>query len=1042
MVGYFVRHPVAANIMMALMILLGAASISGIERETFPDVASDQVVVTVAYPGASARDVDEEVCTPIEDAVTGISGLDDFSCLSVDSRAEATLDLATGGEIIQFFNDVFSAVSGITDFPDAADEPTVKIASRAGFLAFVAVSGIEGREGLAFYSEGLADRLQSVDGVSQANVTGIAPREISIRFDQGALQFYGLTSGDVTAAIQARSLRQPLGSAELGDTRTTLRYSGASRSVSALEDLTILETAAGGVVRLRDLGTVTLVDQDENAQSFLNGAQTAIISITKTEDADSIRVFAAVDEVLAEERARYPDPFDLTVINNSSDVVQERITLIMGNIGTGLILVFITMWLFFSLGEALWISAALPVSFLGGLFLMSVFGITINMITLVALLMAVGLIMDDSIVIAENIAKWRMRVGPLEAATKGTAEVLPGVTSSFLTTACVFGPLMFLSGEMGQILRFVPMVLLLTLAISLVEGFFILPHHLAHANQPSPEAQARRPATRAVYWTLENVIMPISTVCTRWRYVTVGSTFAILILSIGLIASGQIKVIGFPPTEADTVVSRIALTSGIDRQRTVETVDQILAGLDAVNAERTPLTQTGDPLVTRVLVQFATNADVKDNGAHTATITVDLLESSARNISVDEILAAWKTASGPLPDVVQASFASTETGPGGLDLDVEVVGHDLEEVEAAAGLLLTMLTARADVTEAYQDFYAGRQEVQITLNTFGYSAGLTPQTLSAQLRDAFEGTETDSFRAGPTTISIRVELDDTVLNLTDLENFPVILPGGRQTALQAVTDISVVKSYPTITRQNGQIVAGIQGRINRNATTSALISAVVTDELGPEVQQAYPGVGIAIGGATQDQQDSQASMVSALSLGLIGVYLVLAFQFRSYALPIVVMLSIPFALIGTILGHWALGHDMSMPSFVGFASLAGIVVNNAILFLTFFQSHLKGDDYVSASLSAVHERFRPILLSTATTFVGLLPILFDGSPQVQTMVPLVVAVAFGLLASMVLVVLIFPAVLSIYFDVFSVRSWIGQFDEGQSPDPATGPQTV
>ncbi len=1032
MVGYFVRHPVAANLLMVLMLLLGVATVSGIERETFPDVASDSVTVTVIYPGASARDVDEEVCTPIEDAVSGVTGLNDLTCLSVDGRAQATLELDQGGELIQFFNDVFSAVSGITDFPSAAEEPSVEIASQTALLAFVAVSGIEGREGLLYYSEELADQLQAIRGVSQADVTGIAARELSVRFNQEALQRYGLSSGDVANAIEQRSFRQPLGSAVLGETNITLRYSGVSRTVSDLEDLTILETASGGVVRVSDLGTVTLVDQDENAQSFINGQQTAIISVTKTADADSIRVFEAVDTVLSEERARFPDPFALTVINNSSEVVQERINLIIGNIATGLILVFITMWLFFSLGEALWISAALPVSFLGGLFLMSVFGITINMITLVALLMAVGLIMDDSIVIAENISKWRTRAAPNDAATKGTTEVLPGVFSSFLTTACVFGPLMFLSGDMGQILRFVPMVLLLTLAVSLVEGFLILPHHLAHANQASPEAQARRPATRVIQWLTERVVLPTATFFTKWRYVTLGSTFAILILTIGLIPSGQIKVIGFPSTEADTVLARIALTSGIDRDWTVRTVDQILVGLDKVDKDFTPGTEGGAPLVTRVLVQYGTNADVADNGAHTATITVDLLESSLRNVTVDEMLAAWKDAAGPLPDVVQASFASSETGPGGLDLDVEVIGKDLEEVEAAAGVLLTRLTTRPDVTEAFQDFYAGRQEILLNLNAFGYSADLTPQSLSLQLRDAFEGSETDSFRNGPTTVAVRVGLDDTVRSLKELEEFPIALPGGGQTTLQAVSDIVVTNSYATITRKNGNVVAGIQGRIDRSVTTSAAISAVVTEELGPEVTASYPGVSIAIGGATQDQQDSQASMVSALALGLVGVYLVLAFQFRSYALPIAVMLSIPFALIGTILGHWALGFDLSMPSFIGFASLAGIVVNNAILFLTFFQSHLKDGDYIGASLNAVRDRFRPIFLSTSTTFVGLLPILFDGSPQVQTLVPLVVAVAFGLLASMVLVVLIFPAVLSIYFDIFSVKSWIQQFDDTEA----------
>lgn len=1033
MVRYFVNHPVAANLLMALICILGIAVVSNIERETFPEFTSDSVAVSVAYPGASAVDVDEEICSPLEDALTGLTGLADFECLSVDGRAAATAELEEGGNIIQFFNDVFSAASGINDFPDDAETPAVEVASRTDLVAMIAISGISGKDGLIAYADELSDKLLTLPGVADALVSGITDREIQVTFDQMALRRFGVSSLDLVDAIEARSLQTPLGSADLTGSSLVLRYVGASRSVAELEDLIVLENTDGGLVRLRDLASIRIVDSDENIQSLINGDQTAIISISKSRDEDSIRVFERVDAALQAERDTYPAPFEITVINNMTELVEERLTLILQNIGLGLILVFGTMWLFFSLREALWISAALPVSFLGGLFVMSLLGITINMITLIALLMAVGLIMDDSIVIAENIDKWRRKAPPLEAAAKGTMEVLPGVLSSFLTTACVFGPLMFLSGEMGQILKFIPMVLLITLALSLVEGFLLLPNHLSHVDHVDPDAHETRPAARVLDRFKEGVLLPLATRLVRVRYLTFGSVVAALILSVGLIASGQVKVIGFPSTESDTIVTRVSLTSGIARDRTIATVDQLLAGLEQVDAELTPGTTDGQPLVERVLVQYAVNADVNDNGAHTATITVDLLESSLRNVRADDVLDAWRKAAGPLPDIVQISFSQSEAGPGGLDLDVELRGRDLADLERAAGALLQDVLARPDVTEAFQDFYGGREEAQVQLNEFGYSVGLTPQSLSAQLRNAFEGSQTDSFRQGASDLNVRVQLADTVSSLTELEQFPIVLAGGAQTSLATVAELKISSSYPNVTRKNGMAVARIQGKIDRSATTSTAISAVVLDELAPELAQDYPGVEVKIGGATEEQQQSQASMMTALGLGLIGVYMVLAFQFRSYTLPVVVMLSIPFALIGSILGHWGLGMDFSMPSMIGFASLAGIVVNNSILFLTFFQTHLKGDDYVAASLNAVRDRFRPILLSTSTTFMGLIPIIAETSPQVQTMVPLVVSVAFGLLASMVLVVLIFPSVLSIYFDMVSVRKWISKFEKEEEP---------
>ncbi|PYG28857.1 efflux RND transporter permease subunit [Pelagimonas varians] len=1027
MINYFVRHPVAANLLMVIICILGVFVINKIERETFPEFAASTVGVTVAYPGASARDVDEDICVPLENALTGITGLTEQTCLSMDGRASVTAELEEGGDIIQFFNDVFSGVSGVNDLPADEETPLVEIKARTDMVALVAVSGITGKQGLGEYSDQLADRLLALDGVAETAVSGITDRELQVVFDQAALHRFGLSSSSIIDAIQSRSLAQPLGTADLADKSVVLRYADTRRTVSELQDLIVLENADGGFVRLRDLAAVQIRDTDENVEAFINGAQAAIISVSKSKTADSIRVFEQVSAVLEAERAAYPAPFSLDVTSNMTEVVQERLQLILGNIAIGLVLVFGTMWLFFSLRDALWISAALPVSFLGTLFMMSVLGITVNIITLVALLMAVGLIMDDSIVIAENIDKWRHRVGPVEAAARGTAEVMPGVVSSFLTTASVFGPLMFLTGQMGQVLKYIPFVLLITLSLSLIEGFLILPHHLSHAGKGTPKDGEERLAARLLDRFKEGVVLPIATRLVAVRYLTVGSVIAVLILSIGLMASGTVKLIGFPATEGDTITARFSLTSGIARERTVATVDQLLAGLYTVDADLSPKTVDQAPLVERALVQYAVNSDVYDNGSNTATITVDLLESSKRNVSATAVLKAWRDAAGPIPDLIQSSFTQSEMGPGGFDLDVELTSYDLEELEAASNAMLAALVARPDVVEASQDFYGGRQEVQLALNEYGYSVGLSPQGLASQIRSAFEGAETDSFRSAQSNTAVRVKLDDAVANLTQLEQFPVTVGAGKQVALALVADISVATGYPTITRKNGRALARIRGQIDTATITSAQISAVVSDEIAPTLATQFPGVAVAISGATQEQNESQSSMGSLLMLGLVGVYMVLAFQFRSYTLPVVVMLSIPFALIGTIMGHWALGIDMSMPSLIGFASLAGIVVNNAILFLTFFQSHLVGNDYIAASLNAVRARFRPIMLSTSTTVAGLVPLILDTSPQVQTMVPMVVSVAFGLLASMLLVLLVFPSMMSIYFDVFSVRKWVGQF---------------
>jgi len=646
--------------------------------------------------------------------------------------------------------------------------------------------------------------------------------------------------------------------------------------------------------------------------------------------------------------------------------------------------------------------------------------------SVLALLMSIGIIMDDSIVIAENIDKWRAELPPVEAAIKGTSEVAAGVISSFLTTAGVFGPLMFLTGEMGAILQVIPIVLLVTLAASLVEAFLILPNHLSH----SPPGGAQRLIPRLLDRFNDNVVVPVVAALTRWRYLTLGCVVGVLILCLGLITSGTVRVIGFPTSEANTVIARIALTPGLQSERTQAAVAQIVAGIEQVDAALTPQTTDGQPLVERVLVEYGRNTDVSDNGPHTATVTVDLLDSDLRNVPSADILAAWTDAAGLIPDVAQLSFTKSTRSPAGSDIDVAILSDDLDQLYGAASEMLVRLSARSDVTSAYSDFTYGKSEIQLRLNAFGQSLGLTQASLADQLRTAFTGTETDSFTEGETRLEVVVEQQDVAATLSDLNAFPITLPSGAQVALSRVANLSSAQTFAQITRENGQARARIIGEIDQNVQTSTGISAIALNIYGPDIQALYPDVTFEIGGASEGQAETQASIFSAFAIGLVAVYIVLAFQFRSYVLPFFIMTSIPFALIGVILGHLAMGMDISMPSLIGFASLSGVVVNNAILFVAFFERNAVDADHVTAAVEAVRRRFRPVVLSSTTTFIGLLPVVFETSPNLVTIVPVVVSVAFGVLASLVLVILVFPAVLAAYFDVANLQKWVARGDHG------------
>ncbi|UZD90315.1 efflux RND transporter permease subunit [Cognatishimia activa] len=1030
MLRYFAHHPNAANLILLAGLLIGLITVSSIERETFPEFSPSIVTVDVTYPGASAVDVDEQICVELDGALSGTSDLHSLQCQSVEGRATATLEMSESGEIGQFFNDVSSGTASISTFPTEVEPPVVAISGRTEVIALLAVSGLHTEDGLLRYAEELADRIGQLSQVAGASVSGVSQSDIIVSFSQEELRRYGVSAQDVADILESRSLQAPLGSLSTSNRDIALRLDETRRTIPQLEDLIILRNASGGLVRLGDFAKIELRATNPESKSLIDGNQAAIISITKAKANDAIDAFAQVTELLEIERSLYPAPFAIEVTNDMTATVADRIDLVVKNTIQGLALVIVVMLMFFSLREAIWISAALPFSFLVGLFLMSQVGVTINMISLIALLMAVGLIMDDSIVIADNIAKWRREVGPQEAAYRGMREVFPGVLSSFLTTACVFGPLMFLSGTFGAILKVIPIVLLITLSVSLIEAFLILPRHLSHTGSGKP--QEERLVPRLLEAFKRRFVLPAVVALVRLRYFTVGTVVAILIVCVGLIANGTVKIIGFPATEADTIEVRVALTTGSQLDRTETVVETLITALERVDAELTPATEGGLPLVLRHLVRFSENSDVKDNGPHTATVSVDLLEAARRNVSAETVLAKWKEYAGLITDVSQINFTQSESGPGGNDLEVELFGRDAENLAKAAGVLLSLLQSRDDVISAYQDFYGGTPEISVSLNEYAYSLGVTQQHVVSQLRTAFSGTETDNFKTGATTREVRVELSSEIRSMRELEQFSISLPGGQQVALSSIASLKPGLTFAQITRKDGAMVARIIGDIDNSTQTATGIGDVVTDELGPIMAVDYPDVSIGIGGSAEETGTAMMSIATSLLLGLVGVYIILAFQFHSYAMPIFVMMSIPFALIGTILGHVALGYDLSMPSLIGFASLAGVVVNNAILFLTFFEGSVEDGNYESAVVSAVDHRFRAVILSSSTTFVGLLPIIYESSPQAQTLVPLVVAVAFGLLASTFLVIFVFPALIAIFFDFGSLDRWLETRDRTAS----------
>lgn len=1036
MIRWFAAHPVAANLLMAAFIVIGVFALPSLKRETFPDIDPDEVQVQAVYPGASAEDVEDAICQRVEDAVEGVEGRDEVRCEAREGVAVAVAKMLEGTDLDRFTDDVRTAVDAIDGFPADVERPTIRQLGRIDFVASVAITGPMGDSDLKSYAEQVKNRLLRLDEVTQVTVRGFSDRQYRIEVSAEALRRHGLSITDVAETVGRQSLNLPGGIVETGDADVLVRFDDERVTSQTLGDLVIVGGASGGQVRLADVAVISDTFEAAERQVTFQGRRAALLDVSKTRDQDSLEVMAELDAFLAAERARAPQGVELTVTLDASSIVRQRLTMLLENGAMGLALVFLSLWLFFSFRYSFWVSMGLPVSFFGTFAMMTLFGLSIDMITMVGLLIATGLLMDDAIVIAENVAAHLARgKKPFAAALDGTRQVFPGVLSSFLTTVCVFGALAFMEGRIGQVMKVMPMVLVMTLAVSLIEAFLILPHHLAHSlghmvdKKPS---RFRRWFEAAFADFRDRRFGALVDRAVTWRYLTLGVIFALLIGTVALIAGGMVKFRAFPALEGDIVQARILLPQGTPLDRTEAVVAQVVAAARRVEEDLAPRQPQGEDLVRQVTVQYDTNTDAYESGPHVATVTLDLLSSQVRDAPMAEVINRWRDETGTVPDVISLKFAERQLGPGGRAIDIRLKGEDLDELKAAALDLRHWIGGYAGVLDLSDDLRPGKPEMRLTLKDGAVSLGVTGRTIAAQLRGAFQGTTVTEVQQNGETWEIQVMLAAADRDsLADLDTFAIMLPDGTQVPLAAVAEVAIERGYARIHRVDGLRTVTVQGEVDSAVANANEIVADTRARFLPDLAARYPGVVVDFEGQAKEGATTGRSVLRNFVIGLIGIYMLLALQFRSYLEPVVVMVAIPLALIGAVFGHLVQGLEMSMPSMVGMAALAGVVVNDTILIVMFIKEHrAQGMATADAARQAARARFRAILLTSLTTVAGLLPLLLEKSLQAQVLIPLATSLAFGLASATVLSLFLVPALYTI-LDDFRLDP------EAVEPDPET-----
>ncbi len=1025
MISYFARHPTLSNILMMAIIALGLYSLKDLNKESFPQLKPSKVQVNVVYPGASPADVEDGICKPIEDATDGISFLKEQLCDARDNLAVFTLEMQEQGEIGEFTDDIRTAIDGIQNFPDNIEDPTIKQLGRVNSVANIAITSDKlTRSELKALAEYYREKLIAMPEIPIVEVAGFSTHQYQILIHPNTLKQYQLSINDIARLIQTQALELPAGVLEAEETTYQLTFDNARKTPAELADLVIINTPEGGEIRLGDLAEIRDTFEKPEERIELNGKPAALLKISKNTIDDTLKVADALTTFVEQENQRLPATTRLTIVNDSSTSVRDRLRLLLKNGWQGLLLASFMLLLFFSWRYTFWIAMGLPVSFIGGLAIMSAFGISINMISMVALLMAIGILMDDAIVLSENIDhEYRKGKSPLDAAIDGTKKVFRGVFSSYLTSAFLFGSLLMMKGDLGQILGVLPVVLLSILTISLIEAFLVLPHHLKQSLEH--QKQNRTPAWRkkfeAGFAKLRQKAGQAAHTAIKFRYLTLGLAIALFILSVGLIATGMVKFKAFPDLEGNNIEARILLPQGTPLEKTEQVVAILLKALQKTNKQLSQ--RESETLVKNIQISYGQHADVPENGTHLATLSIDLLNTEKRHTLMAELIEQWKKNTPPLPDVLSIQYKEPKVGPAGRAIHIRLSGHDLDVLSRASWEVQNWLRGYPGIYNMLDDLRPGKPQYTVRLKPGALNAGIDSELIAQQLRSSYLEYKISEIYNGQEPYEIIVKLNSRKDQaLEDFDNLTVFSRTGQELPLTSVADIEEKREYSRIERINHSRTINIYGDVNAKvANTNQIIASLQKDFL-PQLKKRYPDIHFSFKGEVEKGTETKLSILSGFGLGLFAVFLLLSLQFGNYREPVVVMINIPLALIGAIWGHLIMGLDFTLPSMIGFVSLAGVVVNDSILLVEFVKIHVaQGMVFHDAARQAVTDRFRAIFLTSVTTVAGMTPLLFESSSQALILVPLVTSIIFGMLTSTVLIMLVLPALYAIMEDIGYVK---------------------
>ena len=1054
-IEWFVDNPVAANLMMFIFLVGGLMSMFSMHKEEFPNIEPGVVQVRIPYLGAAPEEVEQAVCIRVEEAIEGVDGMDKVRSNASEGMCSVTIELNQESNYSAVLNEIKGKIDGISTFPKETEKPTISMMQFRGQTIVVALSGNTDEATLKRIAETMRGDISDLPDISQVAVNYVRPYEISIEISENTLRQYGLTLGSVASAIQRSSLDMPGGSIKTDGGEILLRSKGQAYSQKDFEDIVVLTRADGTNLTVADIATVHDDFQEGFLHATFNGEPAVMITVYRVGDEDTIRSSTAVKNYVKRIQPTLPEGLQMTVWIDESVSLGRRIEALTKNAWAGLVLVLIILTLFLRFKVAMWVAAGIPIAVMGALWIFPAAGINISSLTVLAFILVLGIVVDDAIVVGERIYSHESNDRThRQAAIDGTVEVAVPVIFGVLTTVAAFLPILMIEGRMGPFFSVIGWVVIICLFFSVIESQLILPSHLAHRRTEGYMFSDTRLVkgwikyqgkfAGSLEWFAENMYKPSLIKSLEWRWVTWAIATGILLMALALIASGRVIFQFFPAVEGEEVYATLSMPEGISVELTENGAKRIEQAAIELGKEIDAELGYGPDqhVITNIFASIGSNAARSNGpsrpsagGSHMAEVVIKLLPMEDRpGLSANAIADRWRDKTGAIPDAIDLNFNANSFSAGN-PVQVQLKGRDVEALRRAAVSLREELARYPGVIDLADSFRAGKQEVKLNVLPEAKPLGLSLNDLARQVRQAFYGEEAQRIQRGTDDVRVMVRYPEAERrSLGNLEDMRIRTADGAEVPFLSVAETQYGNGYSSINREDKQRVVNVTGDVNRAVVTPEEVMAAVEKFLCKEGSSFssrqnschnldHPGITYSLGGEQEQRSKAVGSIVSNSLLALLIIYALLAIPLKSYMQPLVIMSVIPFGAVGAIVGHYIMGWNLIFFSLLGIIALSGVVVNASLVLVDYMnRQRRQGVPLFEAVTLAGVVRFRPITLTSVTTFVGLVPLMTNPQPETFMFIPMAISLAFGVLSATVITLYLVP---SLYLMLDDVQRFLG-----------------